>query len=43
MDIGNLVYDRPDRGNDELQMRSFWRRWRSRVADLPTSNSTSTA
>ena len=35
MDIGNLVYDHPDRGNDELQMRSFWRRWQSLVADLP--------
>ena len=26
---------RSPRGSDELQMRSFWRRWQSLVADLP--------
>ena len=28
-------FHRPPQGNDELQMRSFWRRWQSLVADLP--------
>ena len=28
-------FHRDPRGNDELQIRSFWRRWQSLVADLP--------
>ena len=28
-------FTRSPRGNDELQMRSFWRRWQSLIADLP--------
>ena len=28
-------FHRDPRGTDELQMRSFWRRWQSLVADLP--------
>ena len=28
-------FHRDPRGNDELQMRSFWRRWQSLVADRP--------
>ena len=30
---------RSPRGNDELQIRTFWRRWRSLVADLPYTES----
>ena len=28
-------FHRNPRGDDELQMRSFWRRWQSLIADLP--------
>ena len=28
-------FHRDPRGDDELQMRSFWRRWQSRIAELP--------
>ena len=34
---------REPRGNDELQMRCFWRRWQSLVAGTPTSSSTNGA
>ena len=30
---------RSPRGNDELQIRTFWRRWQSLVADLPYTES----
>jgi p-cumate 2,3-dioxygenase alpha subunit len=33
-DLSRGFYRDP-RGNDELQLRSFWRRWQSLVADLP--------
>ena len=33
-DLSRGFYRDP-RGNDELQIRSFWRRWQSLVADLP--------
>ena len=28
-------FHRDPRGNDELQIRSFWRRWQSLIADRP--------
>ena len=33
-DLSRGFYRDP-RGNDELQIRSFWRRWQSMVADMP--------
>ena len=33
-DLSRGFYRDP-RGNDELQIRSFWRRWQSMVADIP--------
>ena len=33
-DLSRGFYRNP-RGDDELQMRSFWRRWQSRIAELP--------